>query len=212
MPPFKSKHEQQDEIARKAAALLHTGKEAVVRDAVERAADRLGYAETPRPSTGLVRKHARAIAMQELGDAGYAEAIRDVWRVAEDLMTALAVALPDDSTLLVGRAARGQIDAGVTLNIRLYTDTPIGVIANALVEIGYGEPVIETVDTRFGRANRLRFTEHGHDIILTRCLKRWRGESNLNLFTGKYIESLTLTALRQRINEADRNGTGAVSD
>ena len=206
MKALRCKDHQQDEIARRAAALIHTGRAGMVREAIDRAVDRLGYHDVPRPSTGLVRKHARGIAMQELGDVGYDEAIRDVWRIAEDLMTALALAMPDDASMLVGRAAQGQIDAGVTLNIRLYTDQKIGVVASAIVELGYDDPVIETVNTRFGRANRLRFVEAGHDVVLTRCLKKWKRDAGVDLFNSRPIETLTLHDLRERIGDEDLAG------
>ena len=96
-----------DQIAREAARLIETGRAESIDAAIHAAADALNLQDVPLPGRGRVRKHAQAMSMQALGDVGYADSVRNVWEIAEQLMTALEQAMPDDPTLLVGRAAKG---------------------------------------------------------------------------------------------------------
>jgi predicted urease superfamily metal-dependent hydrolase len=201
---------QQEEIAREAARLIETGKAASIREAIERAAEVLHYLGTPRPSVLRVRQHAQAMAMQALGEAGYAELRHEVWRIAEEMMTALEEAAPRRGdaagieTLLVGRAAAGQIDAGVTIHIRAYTDQSTTELAEMLVELGYDEPSFDTVHTSYGPVNRLKFVDDGQEIIITRCPPRLGVSRTVDMFTGKAMTALTLAGLRQVLAAAAR--------
>ena len=188
-----------DEVAREAARLLETGRAGTIAEAIRSAVAALGFHDVEMPGVRRVRQHARAMAMQTLGDAGYAESVRRVWQVAEQLMTALAETMPEVHPLLVGRAAKGYIDAGVTVHIRLYTEATVGELARTLVEFGYDEPSFETVNSRFGRLNRLRLTDEGFEIVLTRCVPAMAESAHLNLFDGEPIEAATVADLRRRL-------------
>lgn len=139
--------------------------------------------------------------MQALGAEGYRASIVDVWRTAEELMTLLA----DHRPILIGRAVRGEIDAGVTLHIRLYTAVRIGAIADLLVDFGYPDPDLVTAETTFGRFDRLVFEddESGLPVQITRCPpgveERVRGR---NLATSAPLDaSADLHELRRLIAE-----------
>ncbi len=108
-----------DQIAREAARLIETGQAESIDDATRAAAHALGFHDAPMPGPGRVRQHVQAMSMQAMGDEGYAQSVRNVWEIAEQLMTVLQQGMPDAPTLLVGRAAKGQIDAGVTIHIRI---------------------------------------------------------------------------------------------
>lgn len=188
-----------DQIAREAARLIETGRAESIDAAIHAAAAALNLQDVPLPGRGRVRKHAQAMSMQALGDVGYAESVRNVWEIAEQLMTALDQAMPDAPTLLVGRAAKGQIDAGVTIHIRIYTKSPIAEIAQALADFDYDEPTFETAQTTSGRLNRLRLTEEGIEIVLTRCLPEMIKDAQVDLFKGQAIETVTLGELREML-------------
>ena len=190
---------QTDQIAREAARLIETGEAASIDAAIHAAASALNLQDVSLPSQGRVRKHAQAMSMQALGDEGYAQSVRNVWEIAEQLMTALEQAMPDDPTLLVGRAAKGQIDAGVTIHLRIYTKSQIAEIGQVLVDFGYDEPTFETADATVGRLNRLRLTEDGIDIVLTRCLPGMMKDAQVDLFKGQAIETVTLEELREML-------------
>jgi hypothetical protein len=193
---------RKDEVAREAARLIELGKAASIRDGIVRAAEHLHY-RGELPSVLRVRQHAQAMTMQQLGDAGYAELRHEIWRIAEEIMTVLEQPLPSSTspagatTLLVGRAAAGLIDAGVTLHIRVTTEQSVTELARTLVEFGYDEPEFDTVHTAYGPVNRIKLTEDGQPIILTRCLPRLHISPTVDMFTGKAMAALTLDALRR---------------
>ena len=191
--------ERTDRIAREAARLLETGQAADIAAAIHAAAGVLRLHDAPPPGNGLVRRHAQGMAMQAMGDAAYEQSIRDVWSIAEQLMTAVERATDSAPTLLAGRAARGHIDAGVTLHVRVYTRLPMQQVVEALVEGGYAEPTFETAETRFGRLDRIRFLEEESEIVLTRCLPEMQSASDSDLFTGRRIETATGDELRRRL-------------
>jgi len=190
---------QTDQIAREAARLIETGGAESIDAAIHAAASALNLQDVPLPGRGRVRKHAQAMSMQALGDEGYTESVRNVWEIAEQLMTALEQAMPDEPTLLVGRAAKGQIDAGVTIHIRIYTKSQIAEIGQMLVDFGYDEPAFETADATVGRLNRIRLVEEGIEIVLTRCLPEMLKDAQVDLFKGQPIETVTLEELRDML-------------
>lgn len=188
-----------DAIAREAARLLETSRAPTIDEAIRTAAEALGFRGASLPGPGRVRKHAQAMAMQALGDAGYAESVRAVLLRAERLMTVLVESRPDVEPLLVGRAARGHVDGGVTVHVRAYTDVSIGELARVLVEFGYDEPRFETAETRYGRLDRLRLDDDGIEITVTRCPGRV-ARAATDLFTGRPIRTATLGELRGRVS------------
>ncbi len=189
-----------DVIAREAARLLHNGNAGSVDEAIHNAAEALGAGNgDSRPGRGRVRKHAQAMAMQELGDLGYAESVRRVLETAERFMTALEESLTDVRTVLAGRAAEAHIDGGVTLYVRAYTTSPINELAQLLVDLGYDEPGFETAETRHGRLDRMTLEDDGLEIVLTRCPPQLESEAKKDLFSGQRIATLTLEELRRMI-------------
>ena len=190
-----------DDIAREAARLIESSRVGSIGEAIRVAAEALGYRNAELPGHGRVRAHAQALAMQALGDAGYAQSVRTVWQAAERLMTVLHHAYPEADALLVGRAAQGQIDAGVTVHVRLYAETAIGAVAEVLVEHGYDEPAFETVNTRLGRLSRIRLEEDGLELVVTRCLPHMARTADRDLFSGRPIKTATLDEVGRMLAE-----------
>ncbi len=193
------KDSRTDEIAREAARLMESSRVGGIGEAIRAAASALGYHDVDLPGPGRVRKHVQGLAMQALGGEGYAQSVDDVWRVAERIMTVLAEAVPDAEPLLAGRATEGLIDGGVTLHVRVYTEAVIGDVAQTLVDFGYEEPGFETAPTQFGRLDRLRLTDEGIDVLVTRCPPSVVGRSGEDLFSGKPVSTATLAELREKI-------------
>lgn len=190
-----------DDLARRAARLIELGRAATVDDALRQVTESLDEwtrSHVRAPSHGLVREHVRGYAMQSMGEQAYHESVRGVWRVAEDVMTLFESHDP----VLVGRAAKGQIDAGATTHIRIYTDEDVGELAQTLVEHEYEEPTFDTINTRWGRLNRLHLEEAGVQIIITRCRPQMRAEAAVNLHDGSRVEVLTLSRLRERLRSS----------
>jgi hypothetical protein len=191
-----------DQIAREAARLLETGRADDVAKAIRAAAGNLGFSSAPLPGAGRVRKHAQAMAMQAMGEAAYNSKRLKVWRVAEQIMTVFEHGMSDASTVLVGRSAEGQIDAGVTIHIRLYTRNSVSEIAAALVQFGYDEMHFDTAETRHGRLNQVKLKEEDFDVVLTRCPPELDVPPNNDLFTGKAIVTMTLPHLRRQLDQS----------
>ena len=189
-----------DLLAQQAARLVHSGRVESIDDAIRRVVEETGWVEVPRPSKGLVRRHVQGLTMQAIGAQEYQKRIVNVWEVAERVMNVL----DDCDPHLLGRAARGLIDAGVTLYIRVFTSQRIGVLAERLVEAGYPEPGFSTADSpRFGRFDRLELTDQGQPIVITRCAPHQRELAEVDLFTGRPIESIDLIALRRQIESSE---------
>ena len=200
---FDTPEQQRDKIAREAARLLQSGQAADVRDALRRAIAHLGWQhrdDLSLPSLKRIRDHCRGIAMQALGAEGYQQSIVAVWRTAEELMTLLS---EHGVTTLIGRAVRGQIDAGVTVRIRIYTNMKIGELADLLVDYGYPDPAIVTADTKFGRFDRLEFDDDDTGLLvqITRCPPSVRSQvEGRNLFTRDPLDAVAdLDAIRRLI-------------
>jgi hypothetical protein len=139
------------------------------------------------------------MSMQAMGAEAYHESVLDIWRLADELMATIEQIAPGSRPALVGRAAKGHVDAGARLNVRLHTRMPIDCIAAALVDYGYPEPGFDTADTRFGRFDRLRFEEAGCEVVVTRCLPELIDRAGVDLFTGQPLPSLSADQLHARL-------------
>lgn len=205
LDPHLSDDDPTDVIAQVAARLLETGAVTSVAHAIEAAVRELGWqtqvsrGHVATPGLGRIRAHARGLAMEMLGDVGYAARIDDVFRIAEQIMTVLEAFDP----MLVGRAANAQIDVGVTLYLRVYVEPRVGIgdLAAVLVSHEYEEPTFSTAQTKFGRFSRLALEEEGIPVVVTRCLQDQRRLFNLDLFSGKRLPVLDLPGIRARLEE-----------
>lgn len=203
-----SHNPETDRIARHAARLVMNDEVTSIPEGVSAASAHITRSERtinpeynpPLPSTKLVREHLRAMSMQTLGADGYAQKIREVLQIAEEIMTACE---ENADPHLVGRGARGYIDGGVTLYIRAYTSENIGNLADRLVSFGYEEPKCTTAHTKFGKLDRLTFEENKIPVVITRCPPTWPHHiRNIDLFTGRPIATITLRALRNQLDNA----------
>lgn len=175
---------------------METGRADSIDRAIRMAVDALRAHGSPLPGHGRVRKHAQAMCMQALGEADYEQRRLNVWTVAEQIMAAFELAMPDAEMLLVGRAAQGQIDAGVTIHLRLYAEAPLNQIADVLETYGYGEYSFQTVEAAGGRLNQIWFEEGGLPVVITRCPASMNLSRTDDLFTGKPIATVGISALR----------------
>ena len=191
-----------DRIARRAAALVASGDAVDVDTAIHQAAHQLGFVRgAPLPAPSEVRRHLQGIAQESLGDAGYRAAVAAHFALAAHVMALLERAFAGP-TLLCGRGARGQFDGGAELHLRLYARAPLHAIAQLLVDAGFAEPAFETVETRHGRANRLRIDHEGTLLCVMRCLPEWWESRDEDLVTGRRTAVLALEQVRERAGDA----------
>lgn len=191
-----SRAQPRDLIAREAARLLQAGKAESIRDAIEQAARRIGRPGAALPGEGRVRQHLQAMRMQTLGESSYRREVRSVLAVAEELMTAMQE-LDGVEPLLVGRAARGQVDGPTGLHVRLYTALPVEALARRLEDLGYTELVHQTRNSPHGRLNRMVLVEEGIEVVITRCPPSLRASADRNLYTGEPVATADLRRVRQ---------------
>lgn len=188
-----------DRIARRAAALVAAGREHDIHRAIRVAAETLGFGHgAPLPSDGEVRRHLQGIAEESLGADGYRAEVDETLALAAEVMECLERAFAA-RTLLCGRGARGQFDGGAQLHVRLYARADLRDVAQLLVDEGFEEPAIETVDTVHGRANRLRTAQDGVELVVTRCLPEWWDTRADDLVTGRRTSIRSLEELRRRL-------------
>lgn len=190
-----------DRIAQEAARLFDEGQFQSLDAAIRKAADILKLGHVRLPTHGHVRKHVQGRSMQSMGAEAYRNSIVEVWQHAEELMTILE----DHDPYLMGRAAKGLVDAGVSLHIRLFTSSRMSDIAQRLEDFGFEEGQFGTADTRYGRFDKLSLQDQGSEITIIRCAPHQRDLVGFDLFTKKPLESVSLVELRQRIAAAEQS-------
>jgi hypothetical protein len=162
-----------------------------------------------RVSASMVREHARGLALEALGAQGYDAFVASMLSRAEETMTLLVTQLGGPAVeprcVLVGRAARGEVDADPILRIRIETDAPPGAIAALLVAAGMDEPTFSSVQTRFGRLDRLEVDDEG---VCTRILRLppamgvpLDADLRAERASDKPVPTLSLAALRAALAE-----------
>ncbi len=189
---------RRDEVARDAARLLRDGRAKDIPSAILAALR--GGAGAEQVSAARVREHARGMAMEAMGEVGYAAHVADVLCRAEETMTLLATQLAtragDARVVLVGRGARGQVDADPCCRIRIETDATVGDIAAVLVSAGMEEPGFATVESRFGRLDQLRVDDGGVETRILRLQPNLHIPLDADLRSEGRVPALALTALR----------------
>ncbi|MCX5639202.1 MAG: hypothetical protein NT059_00075 [Planctomycetota bacterium] len=185
-----------DRIARRAAALLAAGAEPDIHHAIKNAAFTLGFSRgAPIPNESEVRKHLQGMAQESLGDAEYRDRVQGTMALAAEMMDLLERGF-SGLTLLAGRGARGHFDGGAEIHIRLYAHAELSDIAQLLVDVGFEEPSFETIETKHGRANRVRTSMDGVTLVVVRCLPEWWSDHEHDLVTGRPAATRTLKSLR----------------
>ena len=190
-----------DRIARRAAALVASGRVAELGAAVRLAAESLGFARgASLPTVGEVREHLRGMSQEAMGAESYGALVEETLALAAMVMDALERAT-GGRTLLAGRGARGQFDGGAELHVRLYARAEPAEIAAVLDGCGFGEPAFETVETLHGRTNRVRTSMDGVTLCVMRCLPEWWDDRSRDLVTGRPAATRTLDGLRTSLGD-----------
>ncbi len=191
-------NDHQDDIARRAASLLRKEPFLAVIDAISQATAHLGLPRaTPAPSKALVRRHAQALAMTQLGQEGYEQQRYERLVTIIDFMRQLEHDFPRAQLALVGRASEGHFDADAHVYIRFVADTPIHLIADAVVRAHLPEPEIKTFAARVGVLEQLHSAFDFAPLTITRCPPRQLTQAHLDLQTGKPIAQRTVIQLEQ---------------
>lgn len=177
--------------------MLHRGEASSIGEAIDLAVRR--GPEGAIPSGNLVRRHLRGLAEETLGAEGYQRWKGGVLGVATEVMRILGEDLGIEMVQLCGRAARGWIDGDPRLHLRACSKVRIGAIADALVAGGFEEPQIDTLVSRHGRLDRLRFDHDGIEVIVVRCPPGQVPRDDRDLVGGERIPMLDAASLQARL-------------
>jgi len=202
----RSRLQRRDLLAARAAQLFVDGRVSTVAEAIDAIRSQGTDEHDLRSLThGRIRQHIEAMSMAKLGTDGVARHRKEILEVAEELMTLLDESLAATTTRLVGRAAAARLDGDVRLHLRAYTSESIAKIASLVVDAGHEEPRFTTAQTRFGRLDRIEFTDGPLSIVITRCRPEMIGRSNVDLHTGRTIAALDIDGVRKLIDEQRRD-------
>ena len=191
-------NDHQDDIARRAASLLQKDPNLAVTDAISQAVAHLGLPRsTLAPSKALVRKHAQALAMEQLGQQGYEQQRYQRLVCIIDFIRQLEHEFPGAKMSLVGRSCDGQFDADPHVHIRFVHDAPVHLIADAVERARLPEPEIKTFVSRVGVLEQIHSAFDFAPLTITRCPPRQLTHAHLHLQTGKPITQRTLLQLEQ---------------
>ena len=186
-------NDHQDDIARRAASLLQKDPNLAVTDAISQAVAHLGLPRsTLAPSKALVRKHAQALAMEQLGQQGYEQQRYQRLVCIIDFIRQLEHEFPGAKISLVGRSCDGHFDADPHVHIRFVHDTPVHLIADAVERARLPEPEIKTFVSRVGVLEQIHSAFDFAPLTITRCPPRQLTHAHLHLQTGKPITQRTL--------------------
>ena len=191
-------NDHQDDIARRAVSLLQKDPNLAVTDAISQAVAHLGLPRsTLAPSKALVRKHAQALAMEQLGQQGYEQQRYQRLVCIIDFIRQLEHEFPGAKISLVGRSCDGHFDADPHVHIRFVHDAPVYLIADAVERARLPEPEIKTFVSRVGVLEQIHSAFDFAPLTITRCPPRQLTHAHLHLQTGKPIAQRTLLQLEQ---------------
>lgn len=150
-------------IARRAIERLAEGRSEAVGDAVDDAARELrARSGFRRPTRSELRAHAQAHE-ESTGPGARGRRIAATLEEALDVLSALEACVigrdPEGtdrpSPEVYGRAALGELDLDPCVHVRVVTMLPVGTLAAALVDAGLAEPSFSTLESRYGRLDRI---------------------------------------------------------
>ncbi|MSR42182.1 MAG: hypothetical protein EXS10_09840 [Phycisphaerales bacterium] len=185
-----------DELAAAAVRLFRKGGAPSVDQAIRIVASRMGMENFPRPSHSDLRKHAQAQEEEEIGVEGREARIQSQLFAALHLLEALAGRFPGSNPLLLGRAARGQLDLDPALHLRIDTDSDAPHVAQALVDLGCGEAKCTSQQITKGRVDRFDAECAGVPLSLLRIPSAMRVSFGIDAVSGRPIACVDAAGLR----------------
>ena len=190
-----------DELTAAAVRLFRKGGAPSLDEALRVVANRLGFDNVQRPTHSEMRKHAQAQEEEEVGVEGRKARIRGQLLTALSLLEGLAEKIPGSNPLLLGRAARGPLDLDPSLHLRLETDADAPHVAQAIVDLGCGEPRCTSQQILKGRVDRFDAEIRGIPLSLLRIPPAMRVSFGLDAVSGRPIACVDVDGLRALLAE-----------
>lgn len=197
-----------EEVARLAARYLRERRASSADAAIDLAIREVGVtARDARPSLARLRAHAQALEESERGAASREQRIDatvdemlEVLALLEEALVVLDRDAPDrPAPRVYGRAARAQFDLDPSVRIRLVTEVPPHLLAQAITDARKVETEVHSVATRFGRLDEISFPGTHASYRITRIPPRARIDPTRDLHGGAPIESADYQELLRRI-------------
>ncbi len=159
-------------------------------------ASRMGLHDFSKPSHSECRKHAQAQEEEEVGVEGRKQRIHAQLSAALGLLESLAARFPASNPMLLGRAARAQLDLDPMLHLRLETDRGASEVAQALVDFGCTEPHCTSQQVSKGRVDRFDSRIAGVPLSLLRIPSQMRIPFGRDAVSGSSIACVDVDGLR----------------
>ncbi len=185
-----------DELLAAAVRLYRKGGATSLDAAVEVVAARMGLQGVPRPSQSECRKHAQAQEEEEIGVEGRKQRIHAQLSAALGLLESLATRFGGSNPLLLGRAARGQLDLDPMLHLRIETDANASQVAQALVDSGCDEPKCTSQQISKGRVDRFDSRISGTPLSLLRIPTQFHIPFGRDAVSGSKIACVDIDGLK----------------
>lgn len=200
------------ELAREAVRLLAERRAAGIEEAIDRAyaATRVDPS-TRRPTRAELRAHAQAFEESEHGEAGrllridatLVEISEVLAHLEETVIARDADGAERPPPEVYGRAAKGELDLDPTVHIRVTTTLPVSVLAQALFDAGFGDPLCRSVATRHGRLDEIAFEGACAEYRIVRIPPRLKTDPDLDLVRGHPVEHADFSGIARRISGTD---------
>ena len=207
--------QSQDQIARRAAELLRDGLAGDIQEAVDQARRAAGGLTGPPPGRDQVRRHLEAMQMSRAGWTGWHADRLERLQELEQFLATMEHFLDPLEIRVAGRAAKGELDEGDRIHIRIWIDGDLSELASVLETAGLGpsvagsRPVKRTKANGLSRLATLDFDMEHLQVQLSLCPPRELVTLECNLVSGGPIELASPDDIRKLIEQVPRDSDHA---
>ena len=197
-----------EHLARRAAEMLRDGMAGSIPEAIGQARREPGGRDCPPPSIEQVRRHVDAMEMARLGLETWADNRRVRLEEVDQFLATLEFYLEGVVLRIAGKSARGEIDEGARVHIRVWVDDELDSVVRILDAGGLGplEVASRRVDPKIASGLRRLSTllvrgEHV-DFIISLCPLRDIVTIGRNLVTGSDIPLADIGQMRAMLERS----------
>jgi len=190
-----------DILARRAAALIRDGRATTVFEAIKQAQ---ASPEVPADATvapAQVRRHLEAMNMAREGWVGWQEQKQARLEEVEQFLALLEHLFDRLEVRIAGRAARGEVDPGDNVHVRLWVDRDSAEVMEAMEVVGVPEHGSRSVRAEVAcgvtRLTTLSYPGDTIQIVVTLCPQREIASSPRNLTTGRPLSTVSPSEFRR---------------
>ncbi|MCH2152543.1 MAG: hypothetical protein MK089_04305 [Phycisphaerales bacterium] len=195
-----------DILARQAAALLRDGRAATITEAIKQARSSPDSPPDARTGPAQVRRHLEAMSMAREGWAEWHLQKQSRLEEVEQFLALLEHLFDQFEVRIAGRAARGEVDPGDRVHLRLWVDQDLSEVMEALEVAGVPEHGSRSVRAEAAcgvtRLATLNYPGETIEIVVTLCPQREIATSTLNLTTGATVSTATPAAFRRLLGDS----------